>query len=578
MTLVPSPSHNYCCARKRKPRVRTSTLPSPLRKTRAQKSSEPSAFQNAPGTPSGVKGTVVIKALRLLLAVLVFSPIAGAGDDSARFQASFSRIDDLVRATMRASKVPGVGMALTTRDGTLRVSTYGYANKDARAPVTPETLFGIGSIGKSFTAVASLELEEAHKLDMHEPIATYLPWFKPNSAVPVTMHHVLSHTAGFPNMRMELQSSLYQAYWLTEVPLESEPGRQFHYSSAGYDLASIVIAQLSHGTYREFIQQNIFDRLGMRHSEPVFVNAMRPRLAISYDPLYDDRPARMSDPLVVSNWFEYGGGAGSIGSTPGDLAIYLRMLLNRGQDPSGRILTEESFGLLTQHAVDRGPHHYYGYGIETTEQDGHTMIGHGGGQQGFRSYMLGDMDDGLGVVIFANSPAQLEGIARYSLKALRAALPISRCRPRRPSSLPRAWRMDRSTLAPSRLPPAGVSPEARDSKLLMTYKGHTTTLELYGKDSFLCDDPDFALFPLHFERQKNVVVEAFYGGDWYKTDRYQGPTQFDYPREWDAYPGHYRVSSRHHINFRIVLRKGKLWVIDAGGSELLLNPNKDGSF
>src|SRR5207245_1482395 len=106
---------------------------------------------------------------------------------------------------------------------------------------------------------------------------------------------------------------------------------------------------------------------------------------------------------------------------------------------------------------------------------------------------------------------------------------------------------------------------AEKDSLILIYNGHETALERQGKDAFFCGHPDFPLFPLRFGRDKGAVVEAFYGSDWYVNERYAGPKQFEFPREWDAYPGHYRTSSRHHINFRIALRKGKLWLINPGG-------------
>jgi len=159
----------------------------------------------------------------------------------------------------------------------------------------------------------------------------------------------------------------------------------------------------------------------MNHSEPVFRNKMRPRLAISYEPLYDDRPANPDDPLVESNWYEYGARAGSVAATTGDLAAYVRMLLNHGAGPRQRIISEQSFQLLTEHTVPTRPNRYYGYGIEVIEEDGHTVIGHGGAQQGFRSMMLGDLNDGLGVAVLANGPMRL-GVAEFALKVVRAAL------------------------------------------------------------------------------------------------------------------------------------------------------------
>jgi hypothetical protein len=83
---------------------------------------------------------------------------------------------------------------------------------------------------------------------------------------------------------------------------------------------------------------------------------------------------------------------------------------------------------------------------------------------------------------------------------------------------------------------------------------------------------------LRFGRQADRVVEAFFGPDWYINERYTGPHTFEYPKEWEAYPGHYRSYNPWLPNFRIVLRKGQLALIDAGGEEKRLMPRDDGQF
>jgi D-alanyl-D-alanine carboxypeptidase len=501
-----------------------------------------------------------------------------AQEEALRFQRAYDRIDRIAERVMRESKVPGMALAITGRDGLLHVSTYGFANSDAREPVTPDTLFGLGSIGKSFTAVAVLALHDAGKVNLRAPVQDYLPWFKVNSTEPILLHHLLTHTAGLPSMRMELTSTLYQAYWLTEAPVKFEPGKQYHYSSSAFDVLSLVIAAVAHTTYAQFLRETILEPLEMHHSEPVFTNRMRPRLAISYEPLYDDRPSRPEYPMVTSNWYEYAGGAGSVGASASDLAAYLRMLLNRGRGPQKRILTEESFGLLTQHAVPRGANRYYGYGLEISEEGGHTLVGHGGGQQGFRSMMIGDLDDGLGVGVVSNAPANLD-FARFALKAVQAAL-HNRELPELPPAGQPTRVADASDYSGAYTTAGGrqFSLRAENDGLILTFNGRASALERQSKDVFLCGDPDFSLFPLRFGRDQGTVVEASYGSDWYVNVRYSGPKQFDYPPDWNAYPGHYRVSSRHHINFRIALRKGKLWLINPGGDETELIPLQAGLF
>jgi CubicO group peptidase (beta-lactamase class C family) len=501
-----------------------------------------------------------------------------AQEQALRFRRAYDRIDRIAERIMRESKVPGMALAITSRDGLLHVSTYGFANSDAREPVTPDTLFGLGSIGKSFTAVAVLALHDAGKLNLRAPVQDYLPWFKVNSTGPISLHHLLTHTSGFPSMRMELTSTVYQAYWLTEAPLKFEPGKQYHYSSSAFDVLSLVVAAVAQKSYAQFVRVAILEPLEMHQSEPVFTNRMRPRLAVSYEPLYDDRPSRPEYPMVTSNWYEYGGGAGSVAASATDLAAYVRMLLNRGRGPHKQILTEESFTLLTQRAVPRGQNRYYGYGLEISDEGGHTLIGHGGGQQGFRSMMIGDLDDGLGVGIVCNAPANLD-FARFALKAVQAALHNHEL-PQLPSPDQPSSVVDASNYSGSYTTTEGKQFSVRAEKdgLILTYNGQASPLERQGKDAFLCGHPDFSLFPLRFGRNEGSVVEASYGSEWYINARYGGPKQFDYPSEWNAYPGHYRISSRHHINFRIALRKENLWLINPGGDETELVPLQAGLF
>ena len=521
-----------------------------------------------------------MRILQVLLVLVWLCPLPLiAQDEGLRFRRAFERIEEFAARNMEHSRTPGLALAVTNRERLLHLTTRGFARMGARTPVTPETLFGIGSIGKSFTAVAILQLRDQNKLDPQAPVSEYLPWFKVHSTTPISAHHLLTHTAGLPGMRMELMSSLYQAFWLTEAPWQFEPGKQYHYSSSAFDVLSILIEAVSGRSYGEYLRQAVLDPLGMTRSEPLFKNEIRLRLATSYEPLYDDRPAHSSHPLVESNWYEYGGGAGSVCATATDLAAYLRMLLNGGVGPDGqRILSEESFRLLTQRAVKRGDNRYYGYALEVTEEEGRTVISHGGGVQGFRSMLVGDLEDGLGVVLLANGPLNRD-LARFALQAARAAL--------HHQELPSPPALDPPTRVTNAADYAGTYTSPTEKKfrlradgdtLLMLYKDRAVPLEKRGEDRFLSSDPDFSLFLLRLVRERGSVVEALHGSDWFTNQRYHGPRQFQYPSEWDAYPGHYRTATRHHMNFRIVLRKGTLWLVHAGGEESPLVPIQSGRF
>ena len=95
----------------------------------------------------------------------------------SRFKQAFKRLDQCIEKKMEAVNLPGVAVALTDREKLLRISTYGFADVAAQLPLIPDMLFEIGSIGKSFTSIALLQLQEEGLLDLHEPVTRYLPWF-----------------------------------------------------------------------------------------------------------------------------------------------------------------------------------------------------------------------------------------------------------------------------------------------------------------------------------------------------------------------------------------------------------------
>ncbi len=146
------------------------------------------------------------------LAIICVASATSAQDRDARLKQAYERLDAYVAREMRDQGIPGMSLALTDRNGLLRVATYGYSDIKLKKPVTPETEFEIGSISKSFTAISLLQLSEQGKYDPHQPITKYLPWFSINSKYPpITGHDVMSHAAGLPRDRDDIPSSLYQA-------------------------------------------------------------------------------------------------------------------------------------------------------------------------------------------------------------------------------------------------------------------------------------------------------------------------------------------------------------------------------
>ena len=507
-----------------------------------------------------------------LLAASLISTSAIAESDEVNFDEAYALIQNHLQRTAREHQTPGMAMAITARDRPLHEFYQGVSDLKTQEPVTSETLLAIGSIGKSFTAVALLALHDDGLIDAHEPVSKFLPWWKVDSTMPITAHHLLTHMSGMPGYRGDMSCSIYETLWMNQLPFQLEPDKQYHYSSNGYSILGHLIRAVSGQAYSEVVRQKILDPLEMNHSEPVLVNEMRQRLAASYRPLYDDRPKHPDDPLVDAGFYEYSLGAGSVSCTASDLAKYLRMLLNRGQGA----LTEKSFQLLTQRVVPRGPGYHYGYGLEVLERNGHTVLRHGGGCFGFQSILVGDLDDGLGVVLLANGPTD-GSFAEFALQVMQAA------RAGKPLPAP----PPPSPLVADPADYAGVY-QATDgrqlkfravgSDLVLDYNDQVVKLALTGPDQYCTRHPDLSKFLLRFGRQASNVVAVSHGSDWYVNDHYDGPREFDVSRSWLAYPGRYRATTLPPTRLSVVLKKGTLWLVGSGGQETELVSTGNGKF
>ena len=503
-------------------------------------------------------------------------------DSMTDFQEVFIALESFVEERMRADNTPGLALAVTDREKLLHVSLHGFADLGAQIPVTSNTLFEIGSISKSFTAVALMQLVEAGTLDLHAPVTHYLPWFQvPSEHKPITLHHLLSHTAGIINGMDFSAEAKYEVYSLRETEATAAPGTFFHYSNVGYKALGLVLEELLGRSCAEIIQERILDPLEMRATEAAITHETRKRIAVGYASLYDDRPGHASHPLVPATWLEYDAADGSIAATVTDMAAYVRMLMNRGQGPGTRIVSEESFGVMTQPVIETPEEEegtFYGYGLVISESDGRTCIGHGGGMVGYYSAILADMDDDLGIVVLTDGPGEPGGIARSALRLLCSFLHKQEPPALIPVPDPTQVENGIDYAGTYRAGPKTFNLVVAGGRLIMQYGDETIALERRGPDCFYVPLRDFALFLLRFGREEGQVVEAFHGPDRYTGERYIGPSRFDYPLEWEAYTGHYRSHNPWYPNFRVVLRKGALVLISLNGDEAPMVPLDKGVF
>ncbi len=497
---------------------------------------------------------------------------------AAKFQPAFSKLDDYIARHMAELGAPGMTLAIANRDGALRISTYGLADTKANARVTPDTLFQIGSISKSFVGLTLLQQHQDGKLDLHKPIVEYLPWLKISSQfAPITTHHLLNHTSGLPGAPLLLDALLAEL-WTTYAP-----GNRFLYSNTGYNILGFIIEAVEKRPFADTVSTRLLKPLGMSASYPVITNETRRKSAIGYTPLNTDRPFSLKGTMAESPWFEMDMAAGSIASTPGDMAKYIRMLLNRGALPKGRILSEENFSLFIKPAVKspfRGEDASYGYGLWNSDIAGHTRLRHTGGMVAFSSSL--DVDLTAGVGAFASVNASLRGyrpvaVTRYVVDLLNASLD-GKPLPDAPASPPSPTEMSNAAdYAGTYTSVDGIKLElvAEGTKLFLVHRGERILLERGGGESFIVKHPEFEIFQLGFVRDNQKgITEAYHGSNWYMGAKYDGPKSFNAPKEWEGYVGHYSNDSPWYGDIRVVLRKGQLYL---NGSQRM-TPRPDGRF
>ena len=302
-------------------------------------------------------------------------------------------------------RVPGIAVAVFDSRRTLATETAGLADVAARRPIRPTTLFEIGSIGKTFTALVVMQLVEEGRIRLDDPVARHLPWFEPPVVGRViTVHDLLTHTAGITAGTDATPEARFQVWALRELTPGSAPGIRHHYSNVGYKALGLLIEAIDGRRYAEAIRARIIGPLGMRSSEAEIRHSTRRRLAVGYDYLFDDRIGYPGRPLAAATWLETDTADGSVASTAGDMARLGRLLLRRGAVPRGRLISEASFeAMRTPHAAP-SPDYAYGYGLFERYIGARTYLGHGGGMVGYQAGLQVEPASGLGAIVLQNGP------------------------------------------------------------------------------------------------------------------------------------------------------------------------------
>jgi CubicO group peptidase (beta-lactamase class C family) len=309
------------------------------------------------------------------------------------------------------------GMVLVARNGVPIFSqSYGMANYELNAPFTPDTVFNVASITKQFTATAILQLQEQGRLNVNDPICTYLDDC-PSAWRPITIRHLLTHTSGIPNYSSlpdwdevgavtEYHSHLEVVALFRDLPLEFAPGAQHSYSNSGYQLLGLIIERTSGVTYGAYLNDHIFAPLGMTHTRYNNRRTLIPNRATGYYSLGTSFiNASLHSPTI------HFGDAG-VFTSAGDLLIWDQALY------SDRVLSQDSMHAMFTPYLDN-----YAYGWRVGESFGHRQTNHSGSSQGFSTNITRFPDDRLTVIVLSNSDSANATRVSQALSAISLGAP-----------------------------------------------------------------------------------------------------------------------------------------------------------
>jgi len=336
------------------------------------------------------------------LFILAIAVLPAGAQDLASKMTTYLKAQETVNSFM--------GSVLVAKDGkTLLRTGIGMASLELSVPNGPQTKFRLGSITKQFTAVAIMQLEQRGKLKVEDTIDKHIPDV-PDAWKKVTIHHLMSHTSGIFSYTEEpgFEERTYKPYPLPELiglfrgkPLEFEPGSQYKYSNSGYALLGDIIERVAGVSYEQYLRTNILDPLAMNDSGYEHWRPILPNRAAGYTKV----AGRIENALYIDMTQPHA--AGALYSTVDDLYTWDKALYG------DRVLPQPVLQRMWTPVRDN-----YGYGWVMSNAFGKKVIGHGGGINGFATYILRVPEEKIFVIVMSNVQTTNAGKIANDLNAM----------------------------------------------------------------------------------------------------------------------------------------------------------------
>jgi CubicO group peptidase (beta-lactamase class C family) len=336
---------------------------------------------------------------------------------SQQFISGFlNNVDEQIISTMNDHALIGLGIGIVQGNEVIYARGFGWADTTQQRPVTPDTTFRIGSLSKTCTALGFMQLCEQGLVQLDDPINPFLKFYQvehaAKSAPPVTFRHILTHTAGFGELRT--LSDLFRPvlglaakpgqrlpsvweYYAHSLQPEVYPQMKFAYSNHAFATLGQAIEDISGQPFADYMVRHVFDPLGMAQTDYNLSPRVAPMLAQGYTIRQDTvQPVTYQDIIVK--------GAGSVCSSVADMCRYMLALLNNGSNDHGTVLKPETLDMMLQphyQLDERLPAIGLSFGLEKLH--GHRIASHSGSWPGFTSAMYLAPDAKTGIVVLANT-------------------------------------------------------------------------------------------------------------------------------------------------------------------------------
>lgn len=347
------------------------------------------------------------------IAALWLLPLLAAGAARAAI-VDPAAVDRAAEAERERQQIPGLAVLVVEDGKTVVAKGYGLANVELSVPVSPETLFQTGSVGKMFTAALVMQQVEKGRVKLDVPIKTYFPEAPPAWDA-VTVRHLLNHTSGIPNFteamyrEVMLGTEADLGNYAMKLPLDFPPGARWSYSNTGYVMLGLLVRRVTGRFYGDVLVDDVFKPLGMPTARNISESEITPNRAGGYQLSKGKLANQDYMPQLLNSTAD-----GSLYMALADYAAWDKAVNNGG------LLSKASWAEVFKPArLTSGRDVPYGFGWNLGFAGGAPYRGHGGSWQGFKTYFAHYDRDRLTVVVLTNlADADPEKVVQAVTKAI----------------------------------------------------------------------------------------------------------------------------------------------------------------